>query len=110
MDTIQAAIVTSSLINLPHSEEEPGQEPPRPTATPTLSRSSGVSLSRFFSLGQGSWESFQPWDWCHSEDAASIWDGCFPLEYPHRRWRDHPDWLQSQVKAWDWDLINMVPM
>lgn len=53
MDTIQAAIVTSSLINLPHSEEEPGQEPPRPTATPTLPRSSGVSYQQVLFLGSG---------------------------------------------------------
>lgn len=42
-------------------------------------------ISRFFSLGRGSWESFQAWNWCPSEDGASIWDRCSHLEYPHRR-------------------------
>lgn len=59
MDTIQSAIMTSSLINLPHGEEEPGQQPPPHcliphTHTHTHTPGAAVSvISRYFSVSLG---------------------------------------------------------
>lgn len=82
MDTIQSAIMTSSLINLPHGEEEPGQQPPTLCLIPHIhSWSSGVSYQQvLFRESRGSWESFQPWDWSHSEERGIdpgllVWSG-----------------------------------
>lgn len=117
MDTIQSAIMTSSLINLPHGEEEPGQQPPPPcliphTHTHTHTPGAAVSvISGYFSVSLGDpGKVSSPGTGVTLSTEASIRDRWSGLECPQQRWRDHPDWFQSQVpgaglglglEAWD---------
>lgn len=110
MDTIQSAIMTSSLINPPHDGEEAGQHP-----------HTHVSYQQvLFLKSQGSWESFWPWEWCHSEDgsidlliAARFWNIYQVLEGLSRlaaitvhRWR--AGIFITLLREMDLDFIHII--